>query len=624
MSLGTLPNEMFHNICDHLQSCHPHSLYELSLVNRHCRVRSSWLLYRNIKIKVCSRAQLRSDLSRWTRLLDQNSCWQAVKEVDVQGSLPPVQPGQPDADQAETFLDRNRDYYRQPEIYGETDYGVFTTDEPVLAVEEEAWAPLVAMLEKFSAVADFSFSCPSQFPKNLLDCLHARHRGCRLHLKQFRLRSLGDERIHPLEWAIVTSPCLYSVCLRYVCLDSAAKSDHNLEALHKMIGGISPNLKRVRATRCRPASSPALARHYRQNIPRRLWVGFPEDVTPRRAALENLSLNTLVSSPFERFQDWSACVDFSSLHTLHLCFEPTAEILGWLSDRCILPRLCNLQIHLIPLQGSTEALAALLRFLRGLLPLQWLRMTGPLTDELMDLVLQRHGATLHTLSTPGGYSFSAAAVDRLRECCPLLEDLSLTVKRRLGRSPESSVYRSLRQLPRLRNLCLDLCCSLDPAEPDFSEDQESSDDFLRQYFPSQSFGTHDRLRFGHVRQTYINTAVDAKLARAIWCAVASGKPGVPLSTLKLMPSGGSISSQDDVAKTLGRFWLVSAPVRDDSQEAVVRELGKAGREQRERPQLLRGGQGDIFRHIWPLEEGADPWGWREQWQSWPLVFDEDA
>jgi hypothetical protein len=138
--------------------------------------------------------------------------------------------------------------------------------------------------------------------------------------------------------------------------------------------------------------------------------------------------------------------------------------------------------------------------------------------------------------------------------CPLLEELTIKIQRSLGDAVEVAIYKAIGALLRLERLFLILDAanrqlgSVDNGEEYNSSNEEETE---RATPNDPSFNELDRqilriytsngrlIRRGHVRYSFINSVVDAKLATSIFHAISSGKrPGArALETMMLFPIG---------------------------------------------------------------------------------------
>lgn len=153
-------------------------------------------------------------------------------------------------------------------------------------------------------------------------------------------------------------------------------------------------------------------------------------------------------------------------------------------------------------------------------------------------------------------------------------------------------------------------------------------------------------RNGHIRDAFINTAVDETLARAIFRTICTTKASVyghsaalALDRMLIQPEGiWSFPHRNSTVPSLvlcpyeaalSRRWLLERDVRDDTREMIhAREVDKQHRLEwpscvceQDRGYYRKMAYMPIFRRIWPERPGVST-NWYDDWHSWPL--DETA
>lgn len=543
--------------------------------------------------------------------------------------------------------------------------------DPFVTPEQDAaWTPVVNLIKSLPYLTKLVYNCRSQFPPSLLNVLHSHHPQCRLYHHTFRLRSLRSKFDHldPHELAVATSPCLHSIRLRCSDFNEDAEPDQNLPAILQLVAGHAPNLKEVFVLHVN-----LIKRHYPRSDPP--WHGLPGIFT---GSLTLLSITGQVApgawSP--SIQTWANHTDFSLLRHLSLgvprahdlergiLFNPeglglTTEALESLARTCSFPRLESLHIRLlrrretriIDSQADAKYINAATAFFGSIRPLRKLSVKGSILPEILDTILSRHGRTVVDLklypfenkveepeySAYVPMTFTKAQILQIKAHCPVLESLSIHIKRTMSDRSEVELYTSLARIEPLQFLHLTLDCSNWRVirVPD-SENEVWFDEDDKVEFDSSRMASRwlPGVKRGHVRQNLINCAVDESLARSIWDVIAKHKDGKRLLSLKLHTFGagnfgGDISTLppglSELARHLSRSWLIERSIRDDEQDAIrVRELGLQGRraddeklqdDWRLRPEELRPVV-QIFRRIWPEKEFGRPW--LDDWTSYPL------
>ncbi len=343
-------------------------------------------------------------------------------------------------------------------------------------------------------------------------------------------------------------------------------------------------------------------------------------------------------------QIWSKHVDLSTLRILKLQSDVQGEALSWAVANCNLHSLTTLVLEKLP-AGDWHHISN--SFFRSMLPLTTLRVGGNLSRGTFEAIVEHHGKFLRQLwlSSTADIDqlvFKHSQIDKIRQHCLILEDLTLPVPRSKGDAQELAIYRTLGALPKLQKLFLILDSSNLSVlvDNDLEVPNDASfDEFGKQFFPLDMRITRPGPRNGHVRAALINSALDETLARAIFQTISTSKArnAFPLEYLKLRPIGGGVfgkaiylpglSGSDGLAGVLsniGRSWLLVRNPRDDCRvEVIAKQLGWREREGNKaggyRPlsQALK----PIFRKIWPKKQdttGAWHDDWYNDWYSWPL------
>ncbi|KAK6001653.1 hypothetical protein QM012_002143 [Aureobasidium pullulans] len=208
------------------------------------------------------------------------------------------------------------------------------------------------------------------------------------------------------------------------------------------------------------------------------------------------------------------------------------------------------------------------------------------------------------------------------------------------------MYRILGSLDNLGNLSLTLDASdfsiLWPYEAFTSNigyatrnwppppDDESFDNFERELYPKTFIHNGPTVRNGHVRNAFINCAVDKNLALAIFNTISyTGRRNESrLQNLSVRTiGGGSFTPYTDlrtcmapVVYELSRSWEITRNSSMEGYDVSIKEMDKSFSEQRafdmwtqrnlEEPAL------SVFRSLWPA---TDAQAWKQEWRSFPLA-----
>lgn len=669
-SLEDLPTEALRLVAQHVGEHRP-SLRSFALASRTCHAVAAAWLFRSLRINVAGVTELRRDVDECIKILGRSHSHQHVRWLEFRGSLGNTILGyhQKLEDEEWAFIDEPQD--RIDGIFRQEESRSFTTDHPFsipVPVDGECWIPIIDLLRALPHLQDLVFNCYNQFPPSVFAALRDRHPACRLHLVKFRFRSLRDEVTDAHELALATSPLLHSLGVRYVYRDTKALDDYNSEAAMRVVRGLAPNLKKVKMMHCRAVYSRLL--HFSSELPRKPWGGFrdrngriPEDPIP--AALDSLSLAGGNTTTANHFQTWHRFASLASLKYLNLASGVDAEALQWAALNASFPSLTELEISFTirqeenPAYKLSECAAA---FFSSLPPLEILRLSGLFDSEIFSDIVRIQGGSLRKLSlTPSepenwptyGARYRLTIIKshilQLQQCCPLLEALTLPVRRQKGNAAEVETYRALGQMGRLTTLSLALDCSIGSSRPGVPRIDEAPtvDEFTWQEHPGKP-DPYGNVRRECVRFALLNSAVDETLARSIWDCINASKVGRPLLLLKIRTVGGTSlgngignhqTALEGIVGHIGRAFLLERSIRDDDDGSGVSlvELNKSAREARdeqfrklaEEYQQPWGRQWeypdeppppgtvfDVFRELWPRKEGS--LDWRDDWSSLPL------
>ncbi|KAH8897371.1 hypothetical protein GQ53DRAFT_887765, partial [Thozetella sp. PMI_491] len=658
--LDSLPFETLEQIAGLFHDTHRPSLYAFSLVNRICHSAALRSVFREVQFIVSDRNALQQDVDALVKILARTESSPHVRHLRIKGFLLlDTEESEKIGGAAESLHDESMNWFRLQSIeaaLGDEEPFLqvpFREDGPVEVSPEEAmaWIPVVDFVKTLQQLTKLVYDCRNQFPPDLLDAIHRHHPQCKIH--HFSLRWQTPD-LH--EMAIATSPCLYSVKVKYAPTNSDGEDDFNLEAMLELVAGLAPNLKEVCIIRLVPTLSLRRLRMHR--IPRKPWRSLPGFISGSgTGSLTSLSLQ---GSPYfnqDFLRTWNKHTDFSCLRRLTLgggfeCYHGiNDETMGWIVRNCSLPQLEALRVRLnrddhdfYHLDYANNTIA----FFEALPSLNELSVSGSIGPVIMDSILSRDGRTLRKLAIrPLEYKlcetrrhipmiFTKEHILQIRAQCPVLQDLEITIKRTKSDAHEAEIYRSFGKMESLQRLFLTVDCSdWRVMRGDTSTDELSFDEDDRTLYSGDS-EEDSLLRRGHVREAFMNCAVDETLARSIWETICRDKTGRKLETLKLYTTGGGSfgdrSYRHDISEifdNLSRSWLIERCVRDDKDSSHVKELtGRTSEACNERATspvniVYRGSSPipertalHIFHRIWPRKDGSR--NWREDWASLPL------
>lgn len=438
-----------------------------------------------------------------------------------------------------------------------------------------------------------------------------------------------------------------------------------------MIEGLAPNLKEVHIYHDTEERNKIIIR---TRLAPKVWrraTTEKDGFTPSPADLDALELHghwhghSLSHDDLhvgrEYLSDWKTRVNFSALRVLKLRHPVNRQGLEFLAMENSFPHLTTLLLACGEVWAGEprdyyDAAKQFIRSLPSLADLEileWHNSTSlapALGSHIRKLILR---SSFGSNATPGRpktvANFSRQEIMQLSTNCPELENLSLQIRRSRGDATEVATYRALGHFPRLRHLTLTLDASPPPRHrvPGAPESElpavytKVEDHFDES--DAEIAGPHPYRR-GHIKDVFINTAVDEKLARAIFEVVSSAKASnssPPLETMIIRVRGGSdfCSSYmrppprtylSSFLTNLGREWFLERGVwNDQPDELRATELSKKAREESDRKEgrfepaaPSSGDEGlpyvytEILRRMWPEKQPGS--NWRDDWESWPL------
>lgn len=655
-SFNDIPLPLARIICEHLATSHRPSLYAFALVNKSCYNAAFALLFRRIVLRVTEESRPERSVQQLRQVLERTNGFRFVRHVVLCG----FGRWEEEHDQL-VENDMQSDACRYP--FGNTANEDEENVEPINIarveaqwqsswyVDNDVWDMLADFIPDLPGLSDVIFDCSTQYLPRLLRVLHQHHPQCRLHLGSFDIYR-PDGSLTPAEQVeLITSPLLHTIYLRDRSQEGYGPDGtptYGADAVRRIIAGLAPNLKKVAVLNTHAGWSPALAEALAQERP--AWLGFalPDNETTKRTKGSLDYLQLVSFEPLNDVREWMSCIDDSTLRVLKLERLVSENALKYLATECRFPKLETLVLNMVTTNVSSPLPRSLWsatgNFLLTLPPLLALGLPGTTNSTLLRPVFEHHGASLRTLWL-SGETASPKLIKHLVQSCPSICKLGLQIQRSKGDATEVTTYATLGSLPKLQDLSLTLDCSDtrvlaeqegddDPDAKLESPNDPSFDEFDQQMLLAQlDYSRYPRR--GHVRDAFINCAVDGDLARSIFTAVSLGKDkgasSLLLSRLKISVTGGCNfgTNRSDyilsiVVNELSRSWIVERnprEVRDGAQELTVYECTSKTQQQHPLqrddldPEVYK-----IFQRIW-LTNSRDSKSWRKQWHSLPLLSD---
>jgi len=484
-------------------------------------------------------------------------------------------------------------------------------------MNDHDWVSLADLLKRCSALSDLLFELRDQLPPCVLSTLHEYHPRCRLHMRSFNVRSLLTSEPDTHELAIASSPCLHSIWFSYMILEEDAYASRSQRVIQQVLANLAPNVEDVRFWRTR-YSSPGGPGWQHTRLP------MEKNSRNQSIRLRHLEVNAARHHNFvltrQDLQSWHTHADFFHLHTLNLKSELDLDALRWLTE-CDFAALkvLSFQPHSSIHQRSSHIITALAKtFVVSLPPLSELTIEYRWCVDMMEAVYQRHGDSLHTLRLPQTDKLmpneAAPMLTEIKDQCPLLTDFEITIVKDQGSRAEVAVYKALATFPCLRNLAIGFRTRY------YCVEREQG-----RMPPYDRFDKKRSGRYGDMRRTFIDSAIDEDFANAVFHLVSPPDRLRRLEELRLLsrprhPDGPKMQIYD-IFKWMCRSWSVKLGVRDDRpNDVVMRELGTEERKRKGCPAQLNVPVEEIFRRIWPKKSR----GWWDDWYSFLDLDDADV
>jgi hypothetical protein len=662
-----LPVEILSAICEHITHSHPPSVLSLALANKRYYSIASAFLYQTIAIEACDAEQLVLNTQRCEDFLRRDSAFSHVRRFIVRGQLAKT----PDSDPA-----LGREWMPFQRLFGspyvdddDDDEGIIVsfveglvfhhTPDTDLGQGDACWQSLCRLVTLLPGLTDFVFAVANMLPPCLLETIHNEFpvsplKRLRLHVFDFALPKLAHGESDPHELSLASSPLLHRIWASYCDTDGYdrdGRPSYDGEVFWELVEGFSPNLKDVRLFQDWGDEKDQLGQPL---PPPPDWKRFSKEaLTPGSLRCLKVDGRQLFHDfgviPKEVLRRWETSTDFSVLQTLHIRQRLDSKGLRFLWKSCSLPNLSSLALYYDMPRDQPES-EALHGFLCALPSLRSLELLGNCAQTLRATAFHP-GLRRLCLPTDPGASYHDH-LQSIVQRCTQIEDLTLALPRTRGGTDEVNLYRTVGQLPRLRRLDLSLDASSPTHEIRYAVPQHGKSLGIRVPLYLTSLFPANALQFlpdRPVFNTFVDSALDQKLAVAIFHAVSQGKQTIhtttttttnntsgvlPLEHLSVRVVGAGDWVVEDRAfegqlmrrqldpylRILARPWRVSRDPRDDCRDVLhAEEVGPplspaALAECRE-----EGAQGaflSVFRHIWPERRAGSRWF--EDWESWPL------
>lgn len=530
-------------------------------------------------------------IEEWTILLERTQTWATPQCITIEPSATPSAQIEHDMINLGTSrLENTKSHYYDPDF------------------EDHV---LVDFLRKLPSLCDLEWRVDLLLMPSLLQFLRDERPSCHFHLKPF-IVSHGAEPAYVR--SILSLPSLRTIWFK-------REFDGAVEKIVQHIAHASDgNVSEVRIYWDFPGAAP-----WGEPLPD-MWE--EELVAPDgpRGRVQSLQLTGVERVDSAHLEIWARRTDFSKLRTLSLEMRVTRTGLEALTN-LPLQSLHSLGLDLDWSDTSDHYSTALQTFIRTLPRLSHLRLTRDLSPLTLGAILDHLEPTLHTLSLNPRTAFDSSTITLITDRCTNVRSLSLPIRRAWNKPGEdTAVLKAIGLMPHLEHLNLTLDASdrtllsssppgafLAPSHSSFSASDNET-------FPS-CFDSGKQVRNGHVRDAFINSAIDAPFAKALFGKILSGAPEGRAPSLRWLSlkseGGGSFGSSTHhggismIAAEVGREWVIE--LSGDGEGLEVRCVGEVN-EYLEPGDELSEDVGAVFRRIWPGEGD-----WWNEWHAFSLI-----
>lgn len=623
--LDQLPPEVVTRVCEHARKS---DLYSLNQVSRRCHKLATTVLFRHVSLNL---DHLQSDVTRWTEVLDRTHLWRAPRcitvanaydppPLDESSSSTPSTPGSP----PEHLLDLRDANKIEKEAIPKLYVPSMGVEDPVRfgseglratnegsghpSLQDSETMPLVTFLRKLSSLGMIMWYANSAPAPSLSLLFQNELSECGLHIRTFSVPYSAD--LQQLQ-SLIALPSLRSIWFQHTYRNRLQ------DLLQRVMKCYGTNLQEVRILHGSIGASP----YGESSIP---WnfKDYTEREEHQLSRLRSLQLAGIQGDHYEELVSWTGCADFSYLR--HLSLEIGMGRIGL--DILLAQRLSSLEsltmylaIDRDHIDANDQYYTTLREFMCSIRPLSQLRLGGKCEAAHLKSILSFHAVALRTLYlVPSGKSadrfvFTASTVVLVTKTCKNVVELSIAMRRRWNEAGEDvAILQAIGSLPYLSDLHVMLDAS----------DHELGPNTAMRLGPLPNSE-------GHVRDAFINSAIDADLAKAFFNTVVLSSSSLDFSpktsrlrSMSLAAMGGNGQtgagidmSLMEVVKEVGRRWVVerASPdaeldARRDKEEDYFEKPSK----------YLSWNIKPMFRSVWPERGGY----WFDEWHAFPLKSEE--
>lgn len=576
------------------------SVRAIALTSKYCCAAIDREHFRRVKVVFWSRPDLEVAIKRWTDTLQRDDRYRHVQSLSI-------------FEKTEPWTEENAETYKR----------TFFTSTP--ADLHQAFTALTHFTSKCVALKDLSWESDEPIPTILLNMMSQHQPRIRLHVHPFNLKSLvqSSDELHDIggeDYALATSPNLYSITVTEGYFISEGDINYNGDALPYWVSGMAPNLRSVDVFHEIPGNTPQLVQALRMIRPE--WQGpFKGVQSSHQDAKGQLRQLTLRGSkPLSRvvLQGWSRATDFSVLTSLTLMVSIKEVAMSDLSDMAERGHFRGLKSLSMNVHGETVGPR---RLIAAFPPLEFIAVFGE-SHELWGDMIRCHGERLRDLRLTGPLELNDLIW--LTDAVPKLRSLNIAMARRNGDAEEVRCYQQIGKLSKLQQLTLRLSF-------------KDSIEVFADYFAKRRAPSEDEIQ--QFRHVLANIAIDEQLAqetfRVILNASQAARPGLTPHFVQLELRSwdedvdeGAFGNFGDLRSFMARNWLCERRYADvHSEDSWVTEIdvnarntAREGLEYHRKEDWTRFEEEAIYEAAWMANwpQARDKDDWLDDWHSFPL------
>ncbi|GIK02987.1 hypothetical protein Aspvir_007053 [Aspergillus viridinutans] len=639
MSFQALPPEIISFVVRFLADFHPLSVFRLLRVDKRCFALAlpvaKSLVFHTARLQLFDRERVDDRVATVCAKLQKADAFPYVRRLIIEGffmtNCPPCEYHDlcfpPRVTRFSRLSCDPRDSYEFEEELDGTGELDATEDAYVrdTGIDDECWESVAELIKRLPALDNLHHLHYEQFPPCLLQALHQHRPKCRLHLHSFVLQSIWEPTVEEHEYCLVTSPSLHSITPYY---DTSTPEGIWQKQSFVRILGLAPNLKAIYP---RAKDGPYIA----SGAGMAKLTRNPGDNHP--AAIECLRVKqTYYPMVAAALEQWAPYIDFSTVQILDLgSFMHIAALSAW-ADHLHFPALRTLRLFLGTTEGGAEQAPVFYsqaaRFLQSLPSLSEIHLIAWHSQLSIGTLVKHHGPRLRKLSVTGlpWQCFTEHDILQLGRYCPLLQKMSIPIRRTQGDAREVALYKALGTIRNLKFLDLALDVS-DPTLYRRAPIDPVWDDFDNQY-TEDDLGGINQGRDRQIRKLLVNALIDEPLASSIFEVISAAKshdaPLLERLTLSIKEQAIAYHLPQSEFSYLVRFfasqWTIERDIRYEHRDRFEARISQNSNFQFSHNDDVFPWVAKVFLQIWPITQDGNSSNIRywDVWKSFPLAIDE--